>query len=192
MDRLEILVEEPSIAEVLKAILPKVLPAGWEVGVNCFIRPHEGKRDLQASIPRKIRVASRQGTASGFIIVQDQDTGDCRRLKAKLVKLCSDAQREGFPPFKVRIVCHELESWYLGDMAAIEKVFPRFKAAKYKNKKRFRNPDECVNPKDELKKMVGEYPQIATARELAMHMDIDANKSHSFHCFISALKRMVG
>jgi hypothetical protein len=41
MDRLEILVEEPSIAEVLKLILPKVLPEGWTLGSNCFVSKSE-------------------------------------------------------------------------------------------------------------------------------------------------------
>lgn len=192
MDRLEILVEEPSIAEVLKGILPKVLPAGWAVGENCFVRPHEGKQDLQASIPRKMRVAGSKAITTGFIIVQDQDANDCRQLKKNLVKLCLGAQKGHFPPFKVRIVCHELESWYLGDTDAIEKVFPRFHAAKYRNKKLFRQPDACVGPKHELKRIVGNYPQIATARELAGHMDVEANRSQSFRCFISCVKQMLG
>lgn len=191
MDRLEILVEEPSIAEVLKTILPKVLPEGWAIGENCFVRPHEGKQDLRASIPRKMRVASNKDYATGFITVHDQDADDCHRLKAELVKLCSDAQKADFPPFKVRIVCRELESWYWGDMAAIEKVFPRFHAAKYRNKKQFRQPDACVSPKNELKRVVGAYPQIATARDLASHMDVAANKSQSFQCFIACVKHML-
>ena len=192
MDRLEILVEEPSIAEVLKTILPKVLPDGWAVGENCFVRPHEGKQDLRASIPRKMRVAGNKDYETGFIIVHDQDANDCRRLKAELVELCADAQIAGFPPFKVRIVCRELESWYWGDMDAIEHVFPRFRAAKYRNKKQFRQPDACVSPKHELKRIVGEYPQIATARDLAAHMDVLANKSQSFRCFIACVKQMLG
>ena len=113
MDRLEILVEEPSIAEVLKVMLPKVLPSGWSLGENCFVRPHEGKQDLQQSIPRKIRVATKKDITTGFIILQDQDNDDCKSLKAKLVNLCQDAQK-GYAvvPYKVRIVCHELEAWY--------------------------------------------------------------------------------
>lgn len=192
MDRLEILVEEPSVAEVLQVILPKVLPDGWVLGENCFVRRHEGKQDLQQSIPRKIRAASKKDITTGFIVLQDQDSNDCRTLKAHLVQLCENAQignRE--VPFKVRIVCHELESWYLGDMDAIEKVFPRFHAASYRGKKKFRQPDECANPKQELKKIVGDYPQIATAREIAPHLDIDGNISPSFHCFITGLRQMV-
>lgn len=192
MDRLEILVEEPSIAEVLQVILPKVLPEGWVLGENCFVRHHEGKQDLQQSIPRKIRVASQKDITTGFIILQDQDNSDCKDLKARLVNLCQSAQKDNpVVPFKVRIVCHELESWYLGDMDAIEKVFPRFHAANYKRKKKFRQPDDCQNPKQELKKIVGFYPQIATARAIAGHMNIPDNSSSSFHCFITCIGQMI-
>jgi len=191
MDRLEILVEEPSIEEVLKVILPKILPEGWELGVNCFIRHHEGKQDLQQSIPHKIRVASKKDITTGFIIVQDQDSNDCHQLKVQLVNLCEQAQRgNNQVPYKVRIVCHELESWYLGDMNAIEKVFPRFHAANYRGKKKFRQPDQCANPKQELKRIVGDYAQIATAREIAPHLDIDTNTSSSFRCFMSGVRQM--
>jgi hypothetical protein len=191
MDRLEILVEEPSIAEVLRVILPKVLPVGWTLDVNCFVRYHEGKQDLQQSIPRKIRVACKKNITTGFIIVQDQDSNDCRALKAQLVSLCNAAQGNTPIPYKVRIVCHELEAWYLGDMDAIEKVFPRFHAIKYRGKKKFRQPDDCVNPKQELKKIVGDYGQIETARAIAAHIDIEGNLSRSFQCFISGLRQMV-
>lgn len=192
MDRLEILVEERSVAEVLNMILPKVLPDGWVLNVNCFVRPHEGKQDLQQSIPRKIRVASKKDIITGFIILQDQDSNDCRKLKSQIVKLCEDAQQGSRSvPFKVRIVCHELEAWYLGDMDAIEHVFPRFHAANYRGKESFRQPDECNNPKQELKKNVGDYAQIATAREIAPHLDIEGNRSPSFRCFISGLLSMV-
>ena len=155
MDRLEILVEEHSIAEVLRVILPKVLPDGWRLNENCFVRCHEGKQDLQQSIPRKIRMASKSNIKIGFIILQDQDSDDCRRLKAKLANICEGAQVHNMVPFKVRIVCHELESWYLGDMDAIETVFPKFHANSQRGKKKFRHPDDCTNPKRELKRIVG-------------------------------------
>lgn len=193
MDRLEILVEESSVAEVLNVILPKVLPDGWTLNENCFVRPHEGKQDLQQSIPRKIRAASKKDITTGFIILQDQDSNDCRVLKSQLVDLCENAQQGNKAvPYKVRIVCHELEAWYLGDMDAIEQVFPRFHAANYRGKKKFRQPDDCNNPKQELKKIVGDYPQIATARAIAPHLDIEDNRSPSFRCFVSGVRSMVG
>lgn len=55
MDRLEFLVEERSMAEVLKVLLPRILPASWVLDENYFIRPHEGKSDLKRSIPKKLK-----------------------------------------------------------------------------------------------------------------------------------------
>lgn len=174
-------------------ILPKVLPEGWTLGVNCFVRSHDGKQDLQQSIPRKIRVASKKDISTAFVILQDQDNNDCHDLKSQLVGMCEEAQRGNHAvPYKVRIVCHELEAWYLGDMDAIEQVFPRFHAANYKGKKKFRQPDACVNPKQELKKIVGDYAQIATARAIAPHLDIEGNSSPSFRNFITGVKQLVG
>lgn len=190
LDRIEILVEEPSIAEVLRGILPSILPNGWNLDANCFIRCHNGKQDLQRSIPHKLRSASGKNIRTGFIILQDQDSDDCVRLKHKLTDMCDKAITSWKVSYKVRIVCHELESWYLGDMDAIEHVFSQFHAKKYKNRKIFRNPDQCINPKRELKKLVEDYPQIATAREIAKHMSVDKNTSRSFNCFINCLLQM--
>ena len=191
LDRIEILVEEPSIAEVLRVLLPKILPDNWLLDVNCFIRPHEGKQDLQRSLPRKISSASKRDIKIGFIIIQDQDSSDCKVLKQKLVDICNNAiVSNRNVPFKVRIVCHELEAWYLGDMNSIEKVFPSFHVSQYRNKKQFRNPDQCINPKNELKKIVGDYSQILTARSIASYMGVEDNKSRSFQCFIEGLLQM--
>jgi hypothetical protein len=52
---IEILTEELSMEELLRGLLPKILPPDYAVDVNCFIRSHEGKSDLQKSVPRKLR-----------------------------------------------------------------------------------------------------------------------------------------
>ena len=183
MDRLEFLVEEPSMAEVLKVILPKILPQGWVLNENFFVRPHQGKSDLKKSIPNKFKAFSELPFNTGIIVVQDQDANDCRQLKNELSELCN--QHNSKPcPYRVRIACHELESWYLGDASALEAVFPHhFKANKYKNKELCKNPDNIVSPKHRLKKIVGDYPQIDIARRIAEKMDVNANKSGSFNQF---------
>lgn len=191
IDQLEFLVEEPSIAEVLQSVLPKVLPDRWVLNYNYFIRVHEGKQDLQRSIPRKIHAASHSQRSIGFVIIQDQDSNDCRALKSRLVLLCNNAMRNRtLIPYCVRIVCHELEAWYLGDMNALENVFPRFHAVSYQNRALFRNPDRCVNPKRELKRIVGDYSQIETARAIAPFLDIESNKSKSFQVFLEGVLRI--
>ena len=193
MNQLDILVEEVSIAEVIKVILPKVLPDGWQVNENVFIRVHEGKQDLKDSIPRKLKAAQHGNSKRGFVIVQDQDANDCRALKSQLVSCC-DSALEGVRkdiPYKVRIVCHELEAWYLGDMPAIAKVFPKFKVEKQENRAIFRNPDKCICPKNELKKVVGDYGQIIMAKSMAPLMDPHENRSTSFHSFFDGVLKVI-
>lgn len=187
MDRIEFLVEEPSMAEVLKSLLPKILPAPWVLNENYFDRAHNGKSDLLRSIPNKLKgFGTFIDQLTGFVIVQDQDSNDCRLLKQELVALCSRhvAANERF---LIRIACHELESWYIGDEKALQAVFPRHrinpKAA------RFREPDACINPKNELKKMFGAYSQIAVAREIGKHIEIEANRSESFQQFVTGVRR---
>ncbi len=191
MDRLEFLVEEPSIAEVLKVILPKILPQGWILNENFFVRPHQGKSDLKKSIPRKFQAFSELPFNTGIIVVQDQDANDCRQLKQELSELCNQSNTKPCP-FRVRIVCHELESWYFGDPKAIETVFPHlFKVSKYKNKDLCKHPDSIITPKNRLKRIVREYSQIDTAKKIAAQMDVNANKSESFNQFKNGITSLI-
>lgn len=97
------LLEERSMKEVLDIILPKILPADV-----CFKTiPHSGKSDLQESIPRKLK-AWRQPDVK-FVIVQDQDSGDCVKIKEFLKGLAEPSgrapQRNLFSP--ERPFCYE-------------------------------------------------------------------------------------
>lgn len=51
-----------------------------------------------------------------FVVLIDQDSNDCIVLKDRLSGLCQEGGRENC---LVRIVCHELESWFLGDLEAV-------------------------------------------------------------------------
>ncbi len=44
--RVEFLLEEPSMENFLKVLLPKILPRGFELDINCFLHAHQGKTDL--------------------------------------------------------------------------------------------------------------------------------------------------
>ena len=93
--KLVFLLEEESMKHFLDGILPKILPPD----VGFITVPHEGKSDLQKSVPIKLRAWKEPGVK--FVIVQDQDTGDCRELKRKLVELCGDTTQEVL----IRIAC---------------------------------------------------------------------------------------
>jgi len=183
MGRIEILVEEPSMEECLKELLPKIVPESWKNEENYFIRKHQGKSDLQKSIRSKVRVFNNWHEPVAMIILHDQDSSDCKILKSELYERCG----ENTIPILIRIVCRELESWYLGDLTAVEKAYPDFKSDKYIGKAPFRNPD-LLNAKEKLKRILPEYKEIASSREISKHLDVEHNRSISFRYFVSGIQ----
>ncbi|WP_281336801.1 DUF4276 family protein [Flavobacterium eburneipallidum] len=186
MARIEILVEEPSMKEFLTILLPKILDHHWGLNENYFIRSFEGKNDLQKNIPSKVKFLSNWNhEAVGVVIMQDQDSSDCKVLKQKLIAICN---QNGNCPKLVRIICRELESWYLGDFVAINEAYPNFKHQNYINKSKFRIPDNC-NAFDELKKILPEFQKVGGAKKIASFININENKSESFKQTVTGLIR---
>ena len=84
-----------------------------------------------------------------------------------------------------------MEAWYCGDLDAVEKAFPLFKAKQYENKRKFKNPDAINQPGDQLKRIVSGFSKGIAAREVPRHMNIDNNASTSFNHLISGLQNLV-
>lgn len=177
------MLEEESAKNFLDVLLPKILPSG----ITSLCVPHRGKDDLQKSIPRKLTTWLVPNTF--FVILHDQDNHDCVILKNELQRLCDPSSNQHTP--LIRIICRELEAWYCGDLDAVQKAFPGFIAARYKNKSRFQNPDNIVKPSNELKKIVKEFSKNRAAREVPQHMDIDNNTSVSFNHMITGVRDFV-
>lgn len=173
------LLEEKSMKVFLDTLLPKVLPPD----VDYFTIPHEGKSDLKKSLPTKLKAWNIPD--SKFIVVQDQDSNDCRKLKQELLDLCKEYDREVL----VRIACHELEAWYWGDLKAVEKAYNK-DLSKVGRKRSYRIPDDIVSPKRELQKLLPEHQQIEGAKRIAQYIDIERNTSVSFHVFVDGVRRM--
>ncbi len=183
---IEILTEEPSMANFLRVILPKILPEDYQLDINCFIRPHEGKSHLQKSIPKKMRAYSNYGHLVKVLIIHDQDSNDCIALKRELAGLCSG----NAVPAIIRIACRELENWYLGDMQAIERVYPDSKSRRLAAKAKYRNPD-IVTGSEELQKMTKKFSKTHASREIPKYMDITNNNSKSFNQFVKGLEKLI-
>lgn len=180
---LEILTEEPSMEYFLRGLLPRILPKEYVLDENCFIRPHEGKTDLQKSIPAKMRAYAKYGYPVKVLIVHDQDSNDCKVLKNKLIELSGATN----VPCLVRIVCRELENWYLGDWDALAKVYPEVRQSR---KDRFKNPD-AVFGAHEIGLLTQKFGKIHAARSLGEIISIQANTSPSFRQFISGLSKFL-
>ena len=186
MKALVFLVEELSMEVVLNELVPRILE---EEGLsNEFYHQvifHEGKSDLIHSIKRTLQ---HWGVPhSYFIILHDKDSADCIVIKQKIAVLCQEA---GHPNTLIRIPCHELESWFLGDLVAIDKVYGTH-LQDMQAKRKFRDPDKLGNPKEELKKYIHHYQQISGARAIVQQMSLVGNRSHSFNVFISGIRKLL-
>ena len=174
------LLEERSTKVLLDGLLPKILPDG----VSFLTIPHEGKTDLQRSVPKKLAAWNMPDTR--FVIIQDQDSNDCRKLKEDLRQLCDPYQR----PVLIRIACHEMESWYFGDLKAVTEAYGK-DLTTLAGKRKYRDPDMIINPKQELRKLIPQHEQIAGARRIAPLMEPERNRSTSFQMLISGIRKLI-
>lgn len=181
--KLVFLLEEPSMKYLLDELLPKILPEG----IDFLTIPHSGKRSLEKSIPRKLRGWNEPGDIR-FVILHDQDTKDCRKLKQSLLSLCEGTGRSVL----IRIACQEMEAWYFGDMNALALAYNKPKLRDLSTQKKYRIPDAIPSPKEELYRLIPEHQQIAGAKHIAPYMEIDRNTSESFHQFVSGLRDFLG
>ena len=167
--------------EFLMIILQKLIPQHYTYQ---FVS-HNGKRALRKSIPIKTRGWKEPDVQ--FIIIHDKDSADCIMLKSEIMNLVHESRRSDT---LIRIVCTELESWFLGDLDAVEKGY-NINLSGYKTRAKFRNPDSVTNAKQELKKLVSVYQPISGSKTIAQFMDITKNKSHSFNIFIHGIEKLI-
>ena len=176
------LVEERSMEVVLEGVLPSILPDN----VGYTIVKHSGKSNLKKSIPRKIKGWNIPDTY--FVIIIDQDSNDCLKLKDEIKSLCPPEHAKN--DVLIRIVCHELEAWYFGDLGAVSEAYG-LDLTKLEQKRKYSVPDSIENPKDELKKLIPQHEQISGARKIAPLMDINNNRSKSFNVLLDGIRRIL-
>jgi hypothetical protein len=175
--------EEPSAEEMLKGILPKFLPDHVFPRFIVF----EGKHDLEKRLQQRMKLW--RAPNSRFFVMRDQDSGDCRVIKQNLLDKCKDAHN---PKTVVRIACHELESFYIGDLKAVEKGLGIRGLSKQQNKRKFRKPDGLFNPAQVLMGLTkNSYQKVSGSRAIGRYMDLENNLSHSFNVLVKAIKRAI-
>lgn len=177
------LLEEPSAKEMLKSLLPRILNPEIEFRLIAF----EGKQDLQKQLVHKIRAF--QNPCARFIILQDQDSHVCIRIKEKLLDLCRQTLKH--KNCLVRIACKELEAFYLADLSAVEKALNISGLAKKQLTRKFKMPDNLESPSHELEILTKHaYSKVAGSREIGKQLNLGNTRSPSFQNLISAIHRM--
>jgi hypothetical protein len=173
--------EERSAREMLQGILPKLLPEDVRPRFITF----DGKQDLEKQLVRKLRLWKIPN--SRFIVLRDQDSGDCLKIKEALQEKCREAERDAI----VRIACHELESFYLGDLQAVERGLKLKGLARSQMTKKYREPDRLANPFQELKRLTkGEYEKVSGSRAIAGFLKTEGNRSQSFKSLVQAIREI--
>ena len=153
MEKIIFLLEEPSMKVFLEEFLPRFLP---DLEYLCIT--HEGKQDLEKSIPRKLK-AFRRGV---FVIVRDNDGADCYFVKKRLMDLCKGG---GQSDVLIRIVCKR--SVYLGVMDPKQmSITPRLTGLNRKANTEI--PDRLGSPSSELVKLIPEFRNRRHPSMLAM------------------------
>ena len=166
-----ILTEEPSMRATLRVLISQQWSESIE-GVDWHVIAYEGKADLERNIKKKM-LSWNYGDPH-FVILRDSDRADCLALKAKL----AEKAECGGKPYHIRLVCQELESWFIGDRDAVIEAYPRviFPA----NISKYRDPDRIANASEELAKLTGDRAKVARAELIAPRMRPDQNRSKSF------------
>ena len=177
--RIVFMLEEPSMKNLLDCILPRILPPD----VSYVLIPHQGKTDLVKSLPIKLKAWNEPDAA--FVVLHDQDSNDCIRLKQKLKEICAPYNRKVL----IRIPCHEMEAWYWGDLEAVSQAYQK-NLLPLQKKKQYREPDQIVSPKFELRRHIPELTQIDGARKIGPLMDLNRNTSHSFQVFVQGVRNL--
>lgn len=169
----------------MKEALLHLLPKLSVDSTNIKIIAHQGVRDLERSLSRKLRAWT--DPSARFLILRDNDGGTCTSRKAALWQIVVQANRGDRT--KVRIVCQELEAWFIGDAEGLrasgilESRLPRRLASC--------DPDCLPHPAQELGKLRRGYGKITGAQIIAPHLHPQRNRSASFHQTISAIRHLM-
>lgn len=195
---LEILLEETSMENVVQNLLSRLVSEDQEH--SWTTHPHYGKQDLLKKLQKKLNAYARWIREDHrIVIILDQDRDDCIALKERILSLCRNAGLDDSRVL-VRIVVVMLEAWFLGDMEALEKVFPKLERLKLKNKAIYRDPEGRPDPADDLNRELEKvsykegYLKGAHSLEIAPYLSLESehNRAKSFHITVEGLKVILG
>ncbi len=201
MKVLVIFVEGQSDKELISSFLPRLFPGLQNYGsTEEYLEEREqpfsevyfqcivfgDKQELLQGCENKLK--SWGIPNSVFMILCDQDNDDCKKLKENFAEKCRKANKTNAV---IRIACQELESWYLGDLKAVELALDLPEGSLQRSGKRYGNPDNIQKPSKELQKITGgAYRKSIGSNRIGKFLDTnpDKNYSKSFRIFVEGVK----
>ena len=196
----DILVEDESTAAAVSVLLSRLI--GNRVEHSSEIQSFNGKDRMLRRLPGVLRAQARAEYADRVIVVIDQDDDSCYELKQRIhdtavsVGLIYAGQPAVDTRLRIRIATTELESWFIGDPAAVRAAYPRLTERDLRLRRR-EHPDTMTHAWEWLQRRLvshGYYadrmPKAEVARAIAPHLDLspEGNASYSFRLFLRTLR----
>jgi hypothetical protein len=99
----------------------------------------------------------------------------------------------------IRIAVAELESWFLGDVPALEAAFPKLARLRLRDKARYQQPDQRPHPAVDLERELKHagykdgYSKLAHSAKISQYLSLedDHNRSHSFQVTLARLRDLL-
>ncbi|HNC22472.1 MAG: DUF4276 family protein [Candidatus Accumulibacter sp.] len=202
----EVLVEGASDVPAVREVLTRHF--GLQENVHFRIHGHKGRgslpddllsqpdpkqQTLLHQLPAKLRGFSYLDNDSCVVVLLDVDRDPCRelldRLNAMLARLPKRPPRVLF-----RLAIEETESWFIADVDAIARAYPRAQPQKLQKLRRIA-PDELIGAWEELATALGYSDsgvsgadKYAWAVRISPHLNLDEPRSPSLRKFIEGIK----
>jgi hypothetical protein len=161
--------------------------------VNSLARPNRNHRGLLDQLPAKLRGYASLPPGYCVVVLVDSDKTKCQDLKNALVQMNESLDKR---PHSVlfRIAVEETESWFLADIDAVRKAYPKAKHQRIAGIQ----PDSVVSAWERLAEALGRQPlncdgsdKYEWAEKIAPHLDLDTPRSPSLEAFVNGVARLV-
>ena len=197
----EFFVEDASTKEALEILINRLSrdARSFSFAITAF----HGKEQMLAEIEQRLLPIARGRWADAVVLIIDQDDDDCLALKRTLAAAALSAGLPAISPRErpisvtVRIAMSELESWFLGDPAAIVRAYPRLNRRDLRIKG---DVDALPQAWEQLERPLlrrryyeQRMPKTIVARRIAEQLAITPgeNRSHSFNVLLDTLHALV-
>jgi len=205
----EFLTEDQSSGKAMEILIPQLLGEGNSHRIRSYkglgripkgLHPKSdaNKRILLDRLPHILRGYGRNPDCGIIVIICDLDDKNEKTFRSELQSILYACNPK--PQTLFCLAIEEFEAWYLGDLNAVRKAYPK---AIERVLKRYKNDSICGTWQilaDAVYKgghkaltsrgwqMVGKQKFI-WAKEISPHMDVDKNESPSFKFLRSELKK---
>jgi len=204
----EFLIEDQSSSEAMKILIPKLLGNDITFRIHQYrgigripkgLRPKSdaNERILLDQLPRILRGYGNSPHCGTIVVICDLDDKDKQIFLAELQNAINACDPR--PTTFICLAVEEFEAWYLGDLTAVRKAYPRAKSAILNS---YINDSICdtwelladavyKGGRNALTKKgwqaVGEQKSI-WAKNISPYMNIDDNNSPSFNEMYNKLR----